>query len=100
LIYWSFYFGVVKLGCMLALLLERTLERRLRKEGKAMTAPAVFEDLAGSHLNMVATGPDESVAYVPTEPSTEQRELLARLRLEDLADPDHLPARIEPRPAA
>jgi transposase len=86
--------------CMLALLLERTLERRLRKAGKAMTAPAIFEDLAGGHLNMVATGPDESVAYVPTEPSTEQRELLALLRLEDLADQDHLAARIEPRTAS
>lgn len=86
--------------CMLALLLERTMERRLRKAGKAMTAPAAFEELAGGHLNMVATGPDESVAYVATEPSTEQRELLARLRLEHLVDQDQMASRIDPRPAA
>ena len=85
--------------CMLALLLERTMECRLRKAGKAMTAPAAFEELAGGHLNMVATGPDESVAYVATEPSTEQRELLARLRLEHLVDQDQMASRIDPRPA-
>lgn len=85
--------------CMLALLLERTMERRLRKAGKATTAPAAFEELAGGHLNMVATGPDESVAYVATEPSTEQRELLARLRLEHLVDQDQMASRIDPRPA-
>ncbi len=86
--------------CMLALLLERTLERRLRQAGKAMTAPAALEELAAGHLNMIVTGPDESVAYVATEPSTDQRELLARLRLEHLVDQDQMAARIEPRHAA
>jgi hypothetical protein len=85
--------------CMLALLLERTLERRLRKAGQAMTAPAVLDELAAGHLNMVATGPDESIAYIATEPSANQRELLARLRLEHLVDQDKMAARIEPRPA-
>jgi len=37
--------------CMLALLLERSMERRLRNAGKAMTAPATFEEPAGGHLN-------------------------------------------------
>ncbi|MBK8481825.1 MAG: hypothetical protein IPL40_11695 [Proteobacteria bacterium] len=64
-----------------------------------MTAPAAFEELAAGHLNMVATGPDESVAYVATEPSVEQRELLARLRIEHLVDQDQMAARIDPRPA-
>lgn len=86
--------------CMLALLLERTLERRLRKAGKPLTAPAVFEELAAGHLNMVATGPDESVAYVATEPNVDQRELLARLRLEHLVDQYQMASRIDPRPAA
>jgi len=45
--------------CMLALLVERTLEQRLRKH---MTAPACFEVLASGHLNRVATGPDEPPA--------------------------------------
>ena len=85
--------------CMLALLLERTLERRLRKAGKAMTAAAVFEELSAGHLNMVATEPDKSVAYIATEPRIEHRELLARLRLEHLVDQDQMASRIEPRPA-
>ena len=84
---------------MLALLLERSMERRLRNAGKAMTAPAALEELAGGHLNMVATGPDESVAYVATEPNVDQRELLACLRLEHLVDQDQMASRIEPRPA-
>jgi hypothetical protein len=86
--------------CMLALLLERTLERRLRGAGKASTAPAVLEELAAGHLNMVATGPDESVAYVATEPNVDQREFLARLRLEHLVDQDQMASRIDPRPTA
>jgi ParB-like chromosome segregation protein Spo0J len=86
--------------CMLALLLERTMERRLRNAGKAMTAPAVLEELAAGHLNRVATGPDDSIAYVATEPSVEQRELLARLRLEHLVDQEQIAARLEPRPDA
>ena len=86
--------------CMLALLLERSMEKRLRNAGKAMTAPAALEELAGGHLNMVATGPDESVAYVATEPNVDQRELLACLRLEHLVDQDQMASRIEPRPAA
>ena len=86
--------------CMLALLLERSLEQRLSKAGKSMTAPAAFEELSAGHLNMVATAPDESVAYVTTEPTIEQRELLDRLRLAHLIDPDQMAARIEARAAA
>jgi hypothetical protein len=40
------------------------------------------------------------VACVATVPSTEQRETIARLRLEDLADQDDLAARVGPRPGA
>ena len=86
--------------CMLALLVERTLERKLRKAKRPMTAPACFERLASGHLNMVATSPDEAPVYVATEPDAEQRELLARLRLADLVDEAEIAARIEPRPAA
>lgn len=84
--------------CMLALLLERSLEQRLRKAGAPMTAPACFEELAGGHLNMVATGPDEAVAYIATEPSAEHRHLLERLRLDHLVEHDKMVARIQPRP--
>lgn len=86
--------------CMLALLLERSLEQRLCKAGKTITAPAALEEFAAGHLNMVATAPDESVAYVATEPSIEQRELLDRLRLAHLVDPDKMAARIQARAAA
>ena len=86
--------------CMLALLLERTLEHRLRKTDMAMTAPACFEELAGGHLNMIASNPDEPTAYIATEPTAEQRAILRALRLEHLLDEDKVAARIEPRPAA
>lgn len=86
--------------CMLALLLERTLEQRLRKAGKAMTAPAALEVLTSGNLNMVATGPDEPPAYIATEPNAEQRELLAGLGMEHLVDQDAMAACIEPRSAA
>lgn len=84
---------------MLALLLERTLELRLRKTGRAMTATACFEELAGGHLNMVATAPDEPTAYIPTEPTAEQRDLLKCLRFDYLVDHDKMAALIEPRAA-
>lgn len=45
--------------CMLALLLERSLERRLALKNAPITAPACFEALAGCHLNVLegtATG--------------------------------------------
>jgi transposase len=86
--------------CMLALLLERTLERRLARAGRPMTAPACFELLASGHLNRVATGPDEAPAYVATEPDADQRDLLERLRFAELIDEAEIAARIEPRPAA
>ncbi len=86
--------------CMLALLVERTLERRLRKAKRPMTAPACFEQLASGHLNMVLTGPDDQPAYIATEPDVEQRDLLERLRLSHLVDEAEIASRIQPRPAA
>lgn len=86
--------------CMLALLLERTLERRLRKSNKPMTAPACFEELATGHLNVVSTAPDEPSAYIATEPTIEQRDILDRLRLAHLIDHEQMVASIEPRPAS
>lgn len=86
--------------CMLALLLERTLERRLRRTEEPMTAPAVFEVLASGHLNLVATGADEPPAYLATEPDAEQRALLRRLRLTHLTDDEELASRLAPRALA
>jgi len=50
------------------------------------------------HLNTIGLGPDETISYVPTEPNTAQRELLARLQLERVIDQDHLASSITPRP--
>lgn len=86
--------------CMLALLLERTLEQMLREAGKPVTAPACLDELASGHLNLVTTGPDAPATYLMTEPTAEQRDLLARLALAHLVDHDTVTARIQPRPAA
>lgn len=83
--------------CMLALLLERTLERRMGTGDKTMTAPSVFEELCSCHLNMMATEADKSVAYVATELTTQQREILRRLRLGHLVELGHLASCIKPR---
>jgi len=83
--------------CMLALLLERTLERRLRKAGMPKTAAACLEELASGHLNMVAIGPDEPPAYIITDPTPEQRKLLTKLRLSHLTNQDKIAAEIQPR---
>ena len=85
--------------CMLALLLERTLERRLARAGRPITAPACFELLASGHLNRVATGPDEPPAYLATEPDEAQRDLLDRLRIAHLVDEVEIASNIQPRPA-
>lgn len=83
--------------CMLALLLERTLEARLRHAGQPRTAPACFEELAVGHLNLLATDPDAPPAYVLTEPTSTQRVLLAHLRMTHLADQEQLTERLHPR---
>lgn len=85
--------------CMLALLLERTLEQRLRRSSMPMTAPACFELLANCHLNLIRTDPDLAPTYCLTEPSQDQRELIKVLRMSDLLDAPELAARIHPRTA-
>ncbi len=77
--------------CMLALLLQRTLERRL--SGLA-TAQAALETLATAHLNRYV-GTDGTVAHVVTRVNREQNQILRRLGLQRLADfdgRDELPA--------
>jgi hypothetical protein len=83
--------------CMLALLLERTLEQRLRRSSMPMTAPACFETLASCHLNLLQTDPDLPPTYSMTEPNTEQRDLLKVLRMGDLVDAEEVAPRIQPR---
>lgn len=86
--------------CMLALLLERTLEQRLRRSTLPMSAPACFEELSSCHLNLLRTDPDRPPAYCLTEPTNEQRDLIKVLRMGDLLDGDELATSLRPRATA
>jgi hypothetical protein len=82
--------------CMLALLLERTLSRRLQSAGKS--AEAALESLATCHLNHYAAT-DGAGLYSVTHVDPNQRALLKALRLLHLADDDALAEKIHPRHA-
>lgn len=82
--------------CMLALLLERTLEQRLKKSSTPMSAPACFELLRGCHINVLRTDPDSFSQYRLTEPKNDQRAILRSLRLTKLIDDEALQARLHP----
>ena len=69
--------------CMLALLLERTLRRRLAKHGHS--AEMAIETLATCHLNMFR-GERGPAAYAITDIDDDQRALLRALRMLHLAD--------------
>jgi hypothetical protein len=79
--------------CMLALLLERTLRRRLQPLGKS--AVAALEALAPCHLNHYAAA--GLSAYCVTQLNQEQRSILKALRMLHLADDDDLAGKIRPR---
>jgi len=83
--------------CMLALLLERTLEDRLRRSSQPKTAPACFEELAGAHLNLLRSGNHEEPAYCLTEPTQAQRSVLRSLRMTHLIDEQEVANSIHPR---
>jgi hypothetical protein len=83
--------------CMLSLLLERSLEARLREVGKRMTAPACFDLLAPIHLNMLTSGPDAEIVYDVTECPSEQRVILDGLQMARLVDPMMVAEQITPR---
>jgi hypothetical protein len=79
--------------CMLALLLERTLKRRLKGSS---TSDAALELLESCRLNLFA-GQDGPPAYTITHLSPEQKAILQALRLQSLADDEELTDRITPR---
>jgi hypothetical protein len=83
--------------CMLALLLERTLQRRLRRGGLDLTAAACFEQLHTACLNMVTNQPGLSPGYIATEANQDQRAILRSLRMLELIDEQEVAARIHPR---
>lgn len=81
--------------CMLALLVQRTLEHRLRTAGPPLTAPACIDILKTCHLNQRRS--DDEPLYDVTELDAAQQQILAALGLEQLADDEHLRGRITPR---
>ncbi|MCK5802956.1 MAG: hypothetical protein KAI66_09000 [Lentisphaeria bacterium] len=81
--------------CMLALLVQRTLEHRLRTAGLPLTAPACIDVLKTCHLNQRRA--DDEPLYDITQLDAAQQQVLAALGLEQLADDEHLRARITPR---
>jgi hypothetical protein len=83
--------------CILALLLERTLEQRLRRFSMPMSAPRCFEQLSSCHLNLLRADPDLPPTYSLTEPTSDQRDLIKVLRMGDLLDADEIATRIQPR---
>jgi len=76
--------------CMLALLLQRTLDRNLA----GMHSPqAALEILATAHLNRYA-GSNGALAHVVTRTDAAQNKILRHLRLQHLADYQETVARI------
>lgn len=80
--------------CVLALLVERLLQRKLAEAKINMTAQAALGELASCMLNLFKR--DRSI-YTVTEPSREQRNVLRALRLENLVDDAVMADRINPR---
>lgn len=77
--------------CMLALLIERSIERRLKRSGlPSRTAPACFEELRECHLNKIQSDFADGPTYALTEPSQEQIAILRSLRMKDLVDPEEV----------
>lgn len=83
--------------CMLALLLERTLERRLKQAGLAMTALAAFEELASCHLNELVLDDTAEPVYTVTDTDPAQRRILEALELLPLLNDEEVAATITPR---
>lgn len=73
--------------CMLALLIDRTIEGRLLSTSIPMTAADVLTTLHSCHLNLYTD--EDAPTYSVTELDPDQRRILAALDMEDLAD-DHL----------
>jgi Arc/MetJ-type ribon-helix-helix transcriptional regulator len=77
--------------CMLALLLQRTLGRKL---AGLHSAPAALELLATTHLNRYV-GSDGTAAHVVTRTDAAQNKILRTLRLQHLANYQETIERIE-----
>lgn len=81
--------------CVLALLIQRYLEQKLKTRQLPITASALFERLAPVHLNLLEIGSQST--YVVTRLDPDQRSLLNALALEELADDEVVGQWIRPR---
>lgn len=76
--------------CMLALLLERTIEKRLGNSKLARSAASCFEQLRTCRLNLISS-PDQIIpTYAATEPTHDQLAILRNLRMTGLIDPEEI----------
>ena len=85
--------------CMLALLIGRSIERRLRRSGLARTATACFEELRECHLNQIQSDLADEPTYAMTDPTQEQMAILRSLRMKSLVDSEEVAERLKPRRA-
>jgi hypothetical protein len=83
--------------CMLALLLKRTLEHKLRKARLSLTSAAALEALGTCHLNFLKLPSNDSMPYAVTQASKIQREILDALALASLVDPNTVSTAITSR---
>lgn len=81
--------------CMLALLIQRKLEHRLRSADLPLTAPACLHVLKTCHLNQRRS--DDEPLYDLTQVNAEQQQILTALGLEHLGDDERLRTTITPR---
>jgi hypothetical protein len=72
--------------CILALLLERKLQHQLRVSKAKMSAATALQSLEPCRLNRFAPRSNEPPAYLLTQPTPEQRQILKALRMKHLAD--------------
>lgn len=84
--------------CMLALLLERTIENRLRASSLGpMTTAAVCELLQNVHLNRLKVTDMDTPVYTVTHASADQMAVLNALGLQKLVDDEEVSAAISSR---
>lgn len=83
--------------CMLALLVDRILERAMKEAGRAMTAASLYETLSAVRLNRCrAKGADKSI-YVLTDASPDCQSLLKALNMTHLTDSEAVARTVKPR---